>query len=162
MVNSRHSFAQLWQPVSGAVGVVLAVTGTFLPWIQSGRVAKNSYQLAGAAERYLPDVNSVVTAAVALWPWQGPAWAVVLVLYLLRLRRTAAIAGGVLALLLLTVSVAALVLGPRADSSWVTMRSAGPVVTTIGCALVLVAAVLITLRRRNVRIGVFTPASHHS
>jgi len=131
-----------------ALGVAAAVTGSFLPWVQSGRVAKNSYQIAGAAERYLPDVNSAVTGAVALWPWQGPIWAAIAVLYILGLRRSAAVIGVVFALALGAVSAAVLSVGTSVDNNWISLRSIGPIFTLIGAVAVVVAGTMITLRRQ--------------
>jgi hypothetical protein len=32
---------------TGAAGIVLLVVGTFLPWLQSGQVQRNSYKTGG-------------------------------------------------------------------------------------------------------------------
>ena len=65
------------------------VVGTFLPWLHSGSVGKNSYQLAGVGQRRL-ELPGWADALLVGWPFLGPALAVLAALLASRLRRTVA------------------------------------------------------------------------
>lgn len=125
-------------PAVGAVGLVLIVIGTFLPWLRSGRVLRNSYETDGAIRRLLaPD--GLARGALSVWPAVSLACAAVVALYLFGARSSA------LALAVLTSLVAAAVgtgalTAPRVGS--LSVEASGPACTVAGTALVLLAATL--------------------
>ena len=154
------AFRQTVRPGLALLGVAAMISGSFLPWILSGRNPKNSYQIAGAAERYLPEGNEFLGSALTLWPWQGPIWAVIVVLFLIGLhlpilRRIAAVIAFVFALALGAVAVGVLIVGGQVTNNWITVHSAGPIVTVIGSVITMTATAMITLRRQNRRNEVF-------
>ncbi|MAT06023.1 MAG: hypothetical protein CL424_13375 [Acidimicrobiaceae bacterium] len=72
--------------VVAAVGAVIALVGTFLPWLVSGTVERTSYELLDLVERlgFSPDglvglaltvwplaPLGLVLCVVAQWPWRG-------------------------------------------------------------------------------------------
>lgn len=130
----------------GAAAVVVLVVGTFLPWIRSGRVQRNSYEIAGVGVRRL-DAGSAVTHLLQAWPFLGPLWAVVVILVILGRRRIAAAVALVLAVLTGLVALGGLVLAVRLDTTMLGGTVLGPAVTLIGAIGVAVAGVGM-LRRR--------------
>lgn len=135
--GSRLSLAGVGAAL-GAVGLVLIVVGTFLPWLRSGRVLRNSYETDGAIKRLLaPD--GIAHAALVLWPVVSLACTASLALYLLRAR------GAAIALAVLT-SVIAVAVGLGALSApelgTVSVVVTGPAVTVSGSILTLFAATL--------------------
>ena len=71
---------------TAAVGAVVALVGTFLPWLASGAVDRSSYELLDIVERlgFSPDglvglaltvwplaPLGLVLCVVAQWPWRG-------------------------------------------------------------------------------------------
>lgn len=131
------------------LGVALTVTGSFLTWVLSGRVGKNSYQVAGSLDRYFPGLNGPGQLAVSSWPFQGPAWAVAAVLYILGLRRTGAALGAALALLAATVAILALSYGGDLNNRFLSLDPTGPITTLIGSAIVLAGCGLVIFSART-------------
>lgn len=131
-------------PALGLFGLAVIVAGTFLPWLDSGRATRNSYQASGAARRLL-DVSGWLGGALRAWPFVGLVCAAVVVLYALGLPRSAAGLG------LLTGAVAAAVavgaLSVRGNAL-VAPATRGPAVTIMGATAVIIAATLLLLERR--------------
>jgi hypothetical protein len=72
------------------VGLVFMVVGTFLPWLKSGRVSRNSYASDGAL-RQLLHVGGPGGAVLDAWPFVSLAGAVAIALTLIGLRRCGAV-----------------------------------------------------------------------
>lgn len=126
-------------PVVGAVGAVVLVVGTFLPWLGSGAALRNSYQAMAVARRVTPLGDGAVGSALAGWPAIGGITAVGLALWVVGLRRTAAVVVGSLAVVVGTVAMAIVVLLPVGEF---TVRAVvvGPAVTVTGAFLAVVGA----------------------
>ena len=120
-----------------AAGGLLAVAGSFLPWVRTGSRDRNSYDVfrvvgrlgfapdgpAATAMRWWPVVPLLAAAAVvAVW-WGWARWGGVL-------GSAAAIYGGVVGV--------AVVAAP--ESGLVEVR-AGTIVTTVGAAILLVGSI---------------------
>jgi hypothetical protein len=122
----------------GTAGLVLLVVGTFLPWLQSGRTLRNSYQASGTLRRLLaPD--GVVGTLLSAWPFVSLACAVAIACYALGLRRTAWLLGLLAAAVGAAAAIAALSLS---GSHFARPAPTGPVVTLLGSALTLGAAII--------------------
>ncbi|PRX45115.1 hypothetical protein B0I33_110214 [Prauserella shujinwangii] len=129
-----------------AAGMVIAVTGTFLPWFRSGEVLRDSYAAAALAHRFGIAGEPISGALARAWigvPMLGALCAGLLVLGVFR---TAAAATATLAVIVGTVAVAALV---EAGGGVTGTTVSGPLVTTTGMTLALLGAlgVLGTIRR---------------
>lgn len=124
---------------------MLIVAGTFLPWLRSGAVTRNSYEAAGAIRDVL-DPGPLTDAALRIWPAVSLACALAVALFALGLRTLSL----VLVVLLAVVAVAAAV-GTLAGgaSGTVAVAPAGPAVTLGGGAIALIAATIPALR--NIR-----------
>lgn len=138
-VRSRPAPGALGQ-LTGAAGAVLLVAGTFLPWLASGAALRNSYQAMAVARRLTPLGDGAVGVVLAGWPALGGITAACLVLYVLGLRRIAAVAISLLAVAIGTIATLMVVLLPPGDF---TVRAVvvGPVVTMTGVVLAVVGAV---------------------
>lgn len=113
------------------------MTGTFLPWVRSGSVERNSYRAVGLLRRFGLLHGAADDLAYA-WPFFALTCAVAAAGYLLGLRRSAA------GLAALAAAAAAAGAGYALSRSYriVTVVASGPVVTIIGSGLVLSAATM--------------------
>ena len=124
----------------GGLGVLVLVVGTFLPWLASGAALRNSYQAMAAARRLTPLGDGIAGLALTAWPAVGGVTAAFLMLYVVGLRRTAAVGISLLSVLAVAVATAMVVVLPPGDF---TVRAVwlGPAVTAVGAALAVVGAV---------------------
>lgn len=126
-----------------AAGVVTVATGTFLPWLRSGVVLRNSYQ---AAEALRPLVRGLPAAALTAWPAVLPLCGLCVAAYALGLSRTTAGTAALLAAA--TAATAAFVLSTEPSSLIAAVRT-GPITTLAGAALLLAGATAILAANRN-------------
>jgi hypothetical protein len=54
--------------VAATIGAVVALIGTFMPWLRSGAVRRNSYEILSLVERLGISRSSLVGWGVRLWP----------------------------------------------------------------------------------------------
>lgn len=132
-----------------AVGAVLVLVGSFLPWVSSGGVHRNSYSIAGVADRFDLFDNWLLTAALSGWPAVGPWCVVILCLLCLRLRRWAAALAITLGLVAgaITITVLAM-LGDRAALG-VALTATGPWVLLAGAAVLLIGGIALVMSNRR-------------
>jgi predicted anti-sigma-YlaC factor YlaD len=122
----------------GAVGLIVTVVGTFLPWLRSGEVRRNSYTSFGLLRRLIgfPGPAELLLRA---WPLLGAVCAVVvLVAVVVRPRFAAGLA------LLVAAWSASVAGGALAHDAvgLVRVDALGPIVTLSGGAASAVAAIL--------------------
>jgi hypothetical protein len=122
----------------GAAGLVGVLLGTFLPWLRSGDVRRNSYASFGVLRR-LVGFHGLSEIAVRVWPLIGLCCAGVVVAVVAASRRIAMVLAVVTAGW--SAAVASTVLLHHGDVG-VTVVVLGPAVTLIGDAAVLLAAAL--------------------
>jgi hypothetical protein len=122
----------------GAAGLTGVLLGTFLPWLRSGDVLRNSYAAFGVLNRLI-GFHGVSEFAVRAWPLIGLCCAGVVVAVVAASRRV----GTVLALVTAgwSAAVASAVLLRHGDAG-VSVVAVGPAVTLIGDVAVLLAASL--------------------
>lgn len=115
-------------------GLVAVVIGTFLPWLRSGRVDRNSYA-AGDALRQLEKLPTAVGYLLDAWPFLALLCALAAAAAVLNRMPVAAVAGGVAAAV--AGSVSGYVIA-RASGSLVRPVFSGPITTLTGSCVVLV------------------------
>lgn len=123
-----------------AVGVAVAVAGTFLPWFSSGDVSRSSYQAAGLVEHF--QLAGGAEQALAWWagvPLLAAACAAALAT---RFVRTAASLCLILSLAVGTVAVLVAVQAGGRGQGLIGIDPTGPVVTAVGAGLASVAALV--------------------
>lgn len=123
----------------GGLGLLLLIAGTFLPWLRSGQVTRNSYQTFGVLRRWIGE-SSPLGVALAAWPALGLLAAVSVALFALQLRRAAAITALLLSLPTGTVAVAAIIQSGEGEAP-IGVMTLGPSVTLAGAVLIVVGAV---------------------
>jgi hypothetical protein len=127
-----------------AVGLITTVIGTFLPWLRSGSVLRDSYQAREALRGLIRIGNALFSALFTVWPAVIPACAACVALYALRLPRIAAIACGVTCAA--AGATAAFFVGRTgSQSTLIDVVTTGPVVTMTGAAVGFVGAIVAAL-----------------
>ena len=132
----------------GGLGLLALVVGTFLPWLRSGSVVRNSYQTVGIARRLTSLGDSVQGVLTAAWPAVGIAAALSAALYVVGARRTSAVIVVLLSTIAGTVATLAMVLLPGSEST-VRVIAIGPVVTLGGAVLAVVGAMTLLAWPKN-------------
>ncbi|ACU97248.1 hypothetical protein [Saccharomonospora viridis] len=131
------------------LGLVTAVIGTFLPWLRSGNVHRDSHTAAAVIGQLLPSDTNV---AVLLRAWNVlPLIATVcVVLLVLGWWRTAAIPTVMFSITVGTIAGLSSVQSTGAGSP-VAITLPGPLTTTVGAALALLSAlgILVSFRRNG-------------
>jgi hypothetical protein len=129
--------------VLGAAGLLTMVVGTFLPWLRSGEVRRNSYASFGLLRRLI-GFHGVPEALLRAWPLLGAVCAVVVVLAATGLLSVAALLALVVAAWAAAVGGAALARDPTAA---VRVENLGPIVTITGAVVTAAAAIVIFVSR---------------
>lgn len=114
------------------------MAGTFLPWLRSGTVERNSYA-AGDALRRVEHLPAALGALLDGWPFLSFLCAVAAALLLLGARGWALGLGAFCAVV--AGAVAGVVLA-RGSGGLVRAESTGPVVTLTGVGLISVSVIL--------------------
>lgn len=79
-------------PIVAGLGLVVLVIGTFLPWLRSGEVLRDSYAAVGVLGRLTGLHDGPLGPVLAAWPGLGLVAALCVVAYVTGLRRSAAVA----------------------------------------------------------------------
>lgn len=126
-------------------GLTLVVAGTFLPWLRSGSVERNSYATGGALRDLLGN-GGRIGLALDVWPFVSLACAAALGLLILGVSR-----GGALLAVVVALAAGALGVSALAVHTGFTVAPArlGPAVTATGAALALLAAVPVLILGRT-------------
>lgn len=132
------------------LGLAVLVLGTFLPWLRSGTVLRDSYQSVGALRGLVDGLNAQVGALLSAWLVVIPCCALCVAGYALGLRRTAAVLGMILSLVVGTAAGAVTVQGSAPDAVFGPV-STGPVVTLVGATIVLAGAITVMVCPRAPR-----------
>lgn len=137
----------------GGAGLVLTVVGTFLPWLRSGEVLRDSYQLIGVISSLGFLDGTALEVALNAWFGVTPLCTLSVVAYAFGQPRVAATISLVTAIITGTVSGGATVQGAQAHAA-VGIAGTGPAVTLAGSILTLAGAVgvYITARRRSAHV----------
>ena len=126
--------------VFAAAGLVLALIGSFLPWVVSGQVRRSSYAVTGMIDRLGIAGDGVLGSLVAGWPLIGLLCATPVVAALLRRWAVAGALCVLLGLAMTAVSLALLAvsgggaIGVQVDPIGPSVTSAGGMLLTVGGA----------------------------
>lgn len=131
-----------------AAGLVAVGTGTFLPWVRSGNVLRDSYQSIALIRTIGVLDRSALALVLDAWTLLVPAITVCFVGYALGFRRSAATLSGIVAIISGTVAGSATVVS-GGEEARLGVSSTGPVTTLIGSVLALVGVVGIFAGRRS-------------
>lgn len=125
-----------------AIGLVLVIVGSFLPWVVSGQVRRSSYEIAGVLDRLDVAQNGVVAELIAGWPLIGVLCVTPLVAAGLRWWRTAGWLSMLIGLPVLCLAGGVLLIaGGRAGT--VRLDPVGPAVMTAGALLLCIGGAIL-------------------
>jgi hypothetical protein len=133
--------------VTCGAGLVLIAVGTFLPWIRSGLVLRDSYEAIGVVRTIKVLDGGPLSAALDAWTMTIPVITLCATAYALRFRRTAATIACFVAIVCGTIGGIAAV---ETDSEGTSLGIAGtgPTVTLVGGVLALLGVVGVLADRR--------------
>lgn len=143
MINSREtskSDVSRLLITGGSVGAAAIAIGTFLPWLRSGTVQRDSYR-AGSVLRRIGELPSGVSLLFDVWRFVPLVCALAVAAAVLGRPRLGALAGVVVAAVAGTTAGGVLAVGAH---SFVRPDILGPAVVLAGSALIL-ATVLIAI-----------------
>ncbi|GAA2002263.1 hypothetical protein JL107_01850 [Nakamurella flavida] len=128
----------------------LVVAGLFLPWLRSGSVERNSFQVAAVIDRLALVRDSSLSWLPDAWPGVAVVVLVPIALLVTGLRRWAGGCALTVGVLTLGLGVATLVLGSGRAGAGIRLAPAGPVVLALGAAGLVVTGVLLLVRARPI------------
>jgi hypothetical protein len=131
-----------------AAGLALLAVGTFLPWVVSGSVVRDSYQSISLLRTIGVVDGSPLEIVLDAWTMIVPAITVCVGVYAFGFRRVAATISTILAIICGTIAGAATVVGGDQDVS-LGIAGAGPVAMLIGSVLTMTGVVGIFAGRRG-------------
>lgn len=131
-----------------AAGLAAVGVGTFLPWVKSGAVLRDSYQSIAVIRTIKVLDGSPLALVLDAWTLLIPVITLCIVVYALGFRRSAATISSIVAIISGTVAGSATVVG-GGEEVRLGISSTGPVTTLIGSVLTLVGVVGIFAGRRG-------------
>lgn len=123
-----------------AAGLALIATGTFLPWVRSGAVLRDSYQSIGVIRAINLVDGGPLGLALDAWTMIIPVITVCVVVYALGFRRVAATISTILAMVSGTLAGAAAVVS-SGEEARLGIAGSGPITTVVGAVLTVLGVV---------------------
>jgi hypothetical protein len=143
-----HSRAGAVGAAVTAVGLLTVAVGTFLPWVRSGAVLRDSYESISVIRTVKVLDGSPLALVIDAWTLLIPAMTLALVTYATGFRRSGATISAIVAIVSGTISgVATVVSG--GEEVRLGIPSIGPTTTLVGAVLALVGVVAIFAGRRG-------------
>ncbi|HZE50496.1 MAG TPA: hypothetical protein VE074_13090 [Jatrophihabitantaceae bacterium] len=136
-------------PVLGVAGLVTALIGTFLPWLRSGQVHRNSYTSFGLLRRLI-GFHGVAEVLIRAWPLLGMACALVVLVAVAGLLRAAALLALLVGAWSAAIAGGALAHDPVGN---VRIDTLGPIVTVVGATTTITAAILTLISQVSHQTG---------
>lgn len=148
LATRPHTRVGLAGVVLTAVGLLTVAVGTFLPWVRSGSVLRDSYESISVIRTINVLDGSPLALVVDAWTLLIPVSTLCVVAYAVGLRRSAATISAVIAIISGTIAGAATVVGGGEDVR-LGISSGGPMTTLVGAVLTLTGVVGIFAGRRG-------------
>lgn len=143
-----HTRVALAGAVLAAVGLVTVAVGTFLPWVVSGSVLRDSYESIAIIRTIKVLDGSPLTLVLDAWTLLIPVSTLCLIVYVVGFRRSAATISGVIAIISGTIAGAASVVS-GGEEVRLGIAGTGPTTTLVGAVLTLAGVVGIFTGRRG-------------
>jgi hypothetical protein len=131
-----------------AVGLVAVAVGTFLPWVRSGAVLRDSYESIAVIRTVQVLDGSPLALVIDAWTLLIPAMTLGMVTYAMGFRRSGATISAIVAIVGGTIAGVATVVG-GGEEVRLGISSIGPTTTLVGAVLTLVGVVGIFAGRRG-------------
>jgi hypothetical protein len=148
LATRPHTRVGVAGAVLTAVGLVAVAVGTFLPWVRSGSVLRDSYQSIAVIRTFKVLDGNPLALVIDAWTLMVPAMTLSFVVYALGFRRSSATISAVIAIVSGTISGAATVLG-GGEEVRLGIASIGPTTTLVGAVLTIAGVVAIFAGRRG-------------
>lgn len=139
-------------------GLILIVTGSFLPWVTSGSVRRSSYAIVGIVDRLGFADDGPLAVLITGWPFVGALCVVPVIAGILRWWRTAGVLGVIYGLVTGALSFGLLLVGAGRGGLGIRIEPIGPAVMAAGAVLLLCGGTALALgsgspiRHRNTRL----------
>lgn len=131
-----------------AAGLVTVAVGTFLPWVVSGSVLRDSYQSIAVIRTFKMLDGNPLALVIDAWTLLIPVMTLCVVVYALGFRRSSATISAVIAIVSGTISGAATVLS-GGEEVRLGIANIGPTTTMVGAVLTIAGVVGIFAGRRG-------------
>ena len=141
------------------MGLVLAIVGTFLPWVVSGGVERNSYAIVGIVRRLGLLGDGFGDTALSWWPMLGPLAVVPVIAGILRWWRSAALLSMIFGVLVGVIGGGVLTVASGHRTAGIGLDRTGPVVTVVGALLTVIGSIALLLVERRRRLSRLTDVS---
>jgi hypothetical protein len=148
LATRPHTRVGVAGAVLTAVGLVAVAVGTFLPWVRSGSVLRDSYQSIAVIRTFKVLDGNPLALVIDAWTLMIPVMTLCFVVYALGFRRSSATISAVIAIVSGTISGAATVLG-GGEEVRLGIASIGPTTTLVGAVLTIAGVVAIFAGRRG-------------
>ena len=135
-----------------AVGALLVAVGTFLPWVVSGSVLRDSYESISVIRTVRALDGNPLELVLDGWTMIIPALTLCVVGYALGFRRAAATISTILAIICGTIAATATVVSGGEDVG-LGIAGAGPITMLIGSVLTVIGGVGIFAGQRSGATG---------
>ena len=130
----------------------MSIAATFLPWLASGAIQRNSYQLSGLAARLGLTGSGPSQAVLNFWPVLGPLLLVPVLAGVLRWWRTMGVASVVLGVFTAGFGIVVIVLGGDRRTTGVRVVLTGPVVLAVGVAMLVIGGVMLLIASNRTKM----------
>jgi hypothetical protein len=148
LATRPHTRAGLVGVVLTAVGLVTIAVGTFLPWVVSGSVLRDSYESIAIIRTIKVLDGSPLALVIDAWTLLIPISTLCVVVYAVGFRRSAATISGLIAIISGTIAGAASVVS-GGEEVRLGIAGTGPTTTVVGAVLTLIGVVGIFIGRRG-------------
>ncbi len=148
LATRPHTKVAIAGAVLLGIGLVTVAVGTFLPWVRSGSVLRDSYQSIAVIRTIKVLDGSPLTLVVDAWIALIPVSTLCVVAYALGFRGSAATVSGIVAIISGTVAGAATVVS-GGEEVRLGIASTGPATTLAGAVLTLAGVVGVFAGRRG-------------
>ena len=132
--------------VLGGAGLVMVAIGTFLPWVRSGAVLRDSYQSISIVRTIGIIRDSPLNLVIDAWTMTVPVITLCVAAYAFGFRRSAATIAGIVAIFCGTIGGGAAVVS-GGDETSLGLTDTGPTVTLIGGVLALLGVIGVFIGR---------------
>jgi len=132
-----------------AGGLAAVILGSFLPWLTSGGVQRNSYAITGIMRRLGLAGGGYGATALSLWPLLGPVVMLAVTAAILRRWRLAAAIALLIALPTAVLAGAVLLVAGGRGGAGVSLAHPGPVTTGSGALFAVAGALTVLLAARS-------------
>ena len=148
--HCRVRWRPFWIPLAGAalggIGLAMVAIGSFLPWVKSGAVLRDSYESISVVRTIGVVRDSPLNLLIDAWTMIVPVITLCVAAYAFGFRRSAATIAAILAIFCGTIGGGAAVVS-GGDETSLGLTDTGPMVTLVGGVLALLGVIGVFIGR---------------